>query len=326
MKKLISLTLILIVAIGCLFTGCTGGKEKIVIWTSGEDYKNEHYLARLEEQFPDYDITLEYMSSSTIAAKIKEEGALSECDIILSQEYSYLDMCEDVLVELTDFDFSPFLDDIVPASKKYSPELRNGGCIIVNKTILAQNNLEAPKSYNDLLDAKYKKLIAMPNPASSGTGYMFLRQLVNQWGESEAFDYFSKLTANIWQYTSSGSGPVNAIVQGEVAIGLGMTAQAVVEKNNGVDLEIIFFEDGSPFSMYGNAIVKKEEVRASVTEVFNFLSTTLVKENNDLFNPEQIFKDHLPEVKGFPKNIAYGDMSNSTITEKERLLKKWTFA
>ena len=72
---------------------------------------------------------------------------------------------------------------------------------------------------------------------------MFLRQLTNEWGEDEAFSYFEKLTENILQYTSSGSGPVNALVQGEAAIALGMTSQAVVEINNGVDLDILFYDD-----------------------------------------------------------------------------------
>lgn len=102
-----------------------------------------------------------------------------------------------------------------------------------------------PASYDDLLDEKYKKLISMPNPASSGTGYMFLRQFTNEWGEDEAFAWFDQFTENVLSYTSSGSGPINALVQGEVGIGLGMTSQAVVEINEGVtDLEILFFAEG----------------------------------------------------------------------------------
>lgn len=42
--------------------------------TSGEDYKNEYYLTESQKKFPDYDITLEYMNTSSIAAKILAEG------------------------------------------------------------------------------------------------------------------------------------------------------------------------------------------------------------------------------------------------------------
>ena len=154
---------------------------------------------------------------------------------------------------------------------------------------------------------------------------MFLRQLTNEWGEDAAFEWFDGLSKNILQYTSSGSGPVNALVQGEAAIGLGMTAQAVTEKNEGVDLEIVFFEEGSPFSMYGNAIVKKSAERPEVLKVFEYLSTDLAKENNTLYFPDQIFKGYAPEIEGFPTNIPYGDMSNDTHEEKERLLQRWAY-
>lgn len=300
--------------------------NSIVIWTSGEDYKNEFYLTSLQEKFPDYDFTLEYMNSSAIAAKVTEEGENCQCDIILSEEYGYLTMCEDYLAELNDIDFDQFLDEIVPASHKYTPEVKNGGCIILNPAVLEDAGVPAPTSYEDLLDPQYEGLISMPSPASSGTGYMFLRQLTNEWGEDKAFDYFEKFTDNVLQYTSSGSGPVNALVQGEVGIGLGMTSQAVVEINDGVDLEIVFFEEGSPYSMYGNAVLAASADRDCVMEAFNYLATELCMQDNDLYFPDQIFKDHIAQVDGFPTDIPYGDMSNDTLPEKERLLEKWTFS
>lgn len=304
--------------------GCQS-KTKIVIWTSGEDYKNDYYITELRKKFPEYNIQLEYMGSSTIAAKVIAEGDRCTADIIVSEEYGYLYKCEDYLLELTDFDFSVFLDDIV-TSNKFTPELKNGGCVIINSAVLSAKNLPVPTSYAELTDDKYKGLISMPDPASSGTGYMFLRQLTNEWGEDEAFAWFEKLADNVLSFTSSGSGPVNALKQGEVGIGLGMTSQAVHEINEGVNLEIKFFEEGSPFSMYGNAILKKSADKEGIMDVFEYIAIDLCKGSNTLFFPDQIFKDFVPELDGYPKNIKYGNMKNDTLAEKERLLAKWTFA
>ncbi len=307
--------------------GCSGsGSQKIVIWTSGEDYKNEFYLNSLREKFPDYDITLEYMTSSNIAAKISEEGDNAQVDIVCSEEYGYLYMIEDKLAALDDFDFSVFLDDIVPESKKFTPEVKNGGCIVINRKVLEDKGVPVPESYQDLLDPKYKGLISMPSPASSGTGYMFLRQLVNEWGEDKAFEYFEKFSENVLQYTSSGSGPVNALVQGEVGIGLGMISQAVVEINEGVPLEILFFDEGAPYSMYGNAMLQKSASRPEVKAVFEYLATELCKQDNERYFPDQIYKDYTPKVEGFPASVKYGNMANDTLEEKERLLQKWIFS
>lgn len=328
-KRIFSTMLALVFCVGVL-SGCGSNKnaesKDVVIWTSGEDYKNEYYLNSLRERFSNYNITLEYMNSSTIAAKVKEEGDKAAVDIICSEEYGYLYMIEDQLAVLEDFDFSVFLDDIVPESRKFTPELKNGGCVILNKKVLEDKGAAIPTSYEDLLDPQYKGLISMPSPASSGTGYMFLRQLVNEWGEEEAFAFFERFSENVLQYTSSGSGPVNALVQGEVGIGLGMTSQAVVEISEGVDLDIAFFEEGSPFSMYGNAMMSKSAGRQAVKDVFNYLATDLCKGDNERYFPDQIYKDFAPTVEGFPKNIHYGDMSNDTLAEKERLLSRWSFS
>ena len=78
--------------------------------------------------------------------------------------------------------------------------------------------------------------------------------------------------------------------------------------------------------MYGNAVLSKSADRQAVMDVFHYLATDLCKGNNEKFFPEQIYKDFAPVVEGFPTNIRYGDMSNDTLAEKERLLAKWTFS
>lgn len=329
MKKISTVILVGLLAVSSL-SGCqsnsSGDDNHIVIWASGEDYKNEFYLTGLQEKFPEYTFELEYMNSSTIAAKVLAEGENCECDIICSNEYGYLEMCGEYLADMSTFDYSLFLDEIVPESKKYTPECKNGGCIIINTEVLNERGLDVPESYDDLLDPQYKGLISMPSPSSSGTGYMFLRQLTNEWGEDEAFAYFEKLTENILQYTSSGSGPVNALVQGEVAIGLGMTSQAVVEKNEGAPLEILFFEEGSPYSMYGYAMLADSAERECVANAYSYLAIDLCRGNNETYFPDQIFKDSTVQIDGFPTDVKYGNMVNDTLSEKERLVEKWIFS
>jgi iron(III) transport system substrate-binding protein len=165
----------------------------------------------------------------------------------------------------------------------------------------------------------------MPSPKASGTGYTFLKSLVNAWGEEDALAYFDKLTPNILQYTSSGSGPVNALIQGEVAIGLGMIGQAVTQINEGAPLQIVYFEEGSPFSLYGQAIIEGKQERECVKEVFDFLVNVYSYELNEKFFPEQIFTDKIYEVENYPTDVHYADMSNNTNVDKERILERWVY-
>lgn len=312
-------------AVGCVASGCSAGKENtVVIYTSAEDYRCEYMQKRLDKEFPDYDIVIEYMPTGNHAAKLVAEGLNTDCDISYDLDYAYLQQLEakGYLADLSSYNFDIYEEDTVK-SDKFIIECRNGGSIILNTKVLKEKNLPEPTSYQDLLKTEYKDLISMPSPKSSGTGYMFLKNLVNAWGEAEAFEYFDKLSKNILSFTSSGSGPVNALKQGEVAVGLGMTAQAVLKLNEGAPLKVLYFEEGSPFSLYGQAIIKGKEEKKAVKEVFDFLIDVYAYENNEKFFSEKIFKDKSYTLENFPQNITYGDMKNDTIEEKERLLNKW---
>lgn len=325
-SRAIALMLTIVTVIGLALTGCGNSKEKVLIYSSGEDYKIEFLNQRLAQEFPEYDITVEYMSTGNHAAKLLSEGTATECDITHDLEYGYMEQLDEkgVFADLSAYDQSIYVEDAVQ-SDNYLVECRSGGAIIINTEVLKEKKLEKPTRYEDLLNPEYKGLISMPNPKASGTGYMFLKSLVNAWGEKEALEYFDKLTPNVLQYTSSGSGPVNALIQGEVAVGLGMTGQAVTQINEGAPLKILYFEEGSPYSMYGQAIIKGKEQRESVKKVFDFMINTFTAESAEKFFPEKIYKDKDFDVKNYPKNIVYSDMSNSGIDEKNKLLDAWKY-
>lgn len=324
--KITAIFLAVFMLLPAVLSGCGQNKELVVIYTSIEEYVIDDLSARLEEAFPEYKIKIEYMSTGNHAAKLLAEGTSTDCDITYDLEYAYLTQLaqNNLLADLSSYDQNIYVSDTV-VSNNYLVHLRNSGAVILNTEVLKQKNLPEPTSYADLLKPEYANLISMPSPKSSSTGYMFLKNLVNAWGEAEAFEYFDKLSQNILQYTSSGSGPVNALVQGEVAIGLGMTAQGVLRINEGEPLKIVYFEEGAPFTLYGQAIVAGKEEREAVKKVFDFMVNTYGYEFNEKFYPEQIFKDKTYTVKNYPQNINYADMSNNTIDEKNRLLDKWKY-
>jgi len=326
MKKHYKSLIFLLIIVSVFFAGCGEAKERVVIYTTAEDYIVEDMIKRLDAEFPEYDIVLEYFSTGNHAAKLMAEGKNSECDISYELEYGYMEQLSraGILADLSEYDTSIYSEDAT-SSNDYLVQCRIGGAIVFNTDLLKEKELAEPTCYEDLLKPEYKGLISMPNPKSSGTGYVFLKSLVNTWGEEKAFQYFDKLTPNILQYTTSGAGPVNALIQREAAIGLGMTSHAVIQINEGSPLKVVFFEEGSPFTLYGMGIVAGKEDKPAVKAVFDFLVNTYSYELNEKFFPEQMFKDKTYVVENYPENINYADMSNNTIEEKERLLAKWAY-
>ena len=322
--------IVFLIAVFCLSVSCSQSDKvdgSVIIYTSTEDFRTDHMQELLKAKFPDYDIVVEVLSTGNHAAKIKAEGTSTEADILLNLETSYMKNLEEYFADLSSFDISPFLPELIPASKKYLPWDKSSGAIVINRDKITSMGLPVPSSYQDLLNPVYKGLISMPNPKSSATGYMFYASLVIAWGEGAALDYFDKLAENILQFTTSGSGPVNALIQEEVVIGLGMTITATSAINNkGVPLEMLFFKEGAPYNTSSMAIIKGKENRPVVRELFEFAMTTLNREDKELFCPEAIYKDQTNNIPNYPRNISYADMTRAYDSDfKEKLLEKWKY-
>jgi iron(III) transport system substrate-binding protein len=319
----------LLLCLGLLvFAGCSKKQDnQVIVYTCTEDFRTEHMQQLLTGQFPSYDITIQVLTTGNCAAKLKAEGASTEADIVLNLETAYLEGLTGVFADLSSFDSSEFLPELIPSHRKYLPWDKSSGAVVISRKKLEERGLPAPGSYRDLLDPLYQGLLSMPNPKTSGTGYMFLKGLVNAWGEDAAYDYFDGFAENVLQFTSSGSGPVNALIQGEALIGLGMTITATEAINNrGADFEMIFFEEGAPSVTTGMGIVKGKETRAAVQEVFKFAITKLVKDDKELYCPEPVLRNQVNTIPHYPKNIPYMDMTGINDTaEKERLLARWKY-
>ncbi len=305
-----------------------GGKESIVICSSAEQFRNDALQKQLHDRFPEYNVVVMYMSTGKAAAKIYAEKENSEVDILIALETGYLDKIKDSLADISGISRIPYLEGLAPADNHnlWVSWERQAGAIVVNREVLDKYGLEAPTSYADLLKPEYKGLVAMPDPKSSGTGYFFYKSWVNTMGEDGALEYVDQLYGNLKQFTESGSGPIKLLKQGEVAVGLALTFQAVNEINAGQPLEIIFPETGSPYSLTGSAVIKGHTEKPGVQEVFDFIANEFIVYDKENFSPEAVFEGQHNQIPHYPQNIQYADMHGiQDIQEKERLLDLWKY-
>jgi iron(III) transport system substrate-binding protein len=321
-------TMAIAVALAAVTVSCKkADSNNVIIFTSTEDFRTVHMQQLLDERFPDYNITLQVLSTGNHAARVRAEGTSTEADILVNLETGYLEGLTDVLADISSFGYDEFLPDLVPPQHHYLPWDKSSGAIVIDRGKLAQLGLPVPATYRELLDPAYKGLISMPNPKTSGTGYMFLVSLINAWGEDAAFTYFDALAENILQFTTSGSGPVSALIQGEVAIGLGMTLTAVQEINRrNLNYDLLYFGEGAPSITTGMAIIRGREERPAVREVFAFVMDKVVKDDKELYSPEPIFRDQPNNIPNYPRNIPCADMAGVyDLALKERLLARWKY-
>lgn len=320
MKKKI---LIIILTITLLITGCSSNKDRIVIYTSMEEERNQVLKEQLKEKFPDIDVVVQYMATGNSAAKIKNEGTNVEADIVLDLETAHMVNVQDKFADLSNFDKSIYLDG-VNTTDNYLIWTKYTMNLIIDKDYFKKHNLKVPQTYEDLLKKEYKDLIAMPDPKTSGTGYGFYLNVVNIMGEENAITYFKKLKNNLREFTTSGSGPTNLLKQGEMAIALGMTAQGVGAINEGYNFEIIELESGSPYNTTSCGIIKGRENKENVMRVFEWLINDYGRYDKENYMPDIILKNQNNKIKNYPNNLKDANMSGiDSVKVKEELTKKW---
>ncbi|MEG0314796.1 MAG: extracellular solute-binding protein [Erysipelotrichaceae bacterium] len=324
MKKLF----ISIVMITVLLTSVVAKNDQdtIIIYSSLEQFRGDALQEQLKEKFPELNAYVMYVPTAKSAAKISVEGTGSDADILLGVETAYLEKVQDSLADTSSYTKLDYLDELDNINNKYVVWERQAGSIIVNNAVIKKHNLPVPKTYDDLLNPIYKNLIAMPDPKSSGTGYFFYKNLVNVKGEAGALEYIDKLSKNVKTFTESGSGPVKLLKQGEIAIGLGLTFQAVDEFNKGNDFTIIEPEYGSPYSLTGAGIIKGREKDEDIMRVYDFIINDFLVYDKENFSPEKVLKEQTNKMENYPKDIKYANMKGiESISAKEHLLSVWKF-
>lgn len=326
MKK--GLIFLLLLTLLFTFLADYGGKESIVICASTEQYRNDALQEQLAERFPEYNIIVMYMSTGKAAAKVYAEGTGTEIDMLVGLETGYLHKISENLADISGLSNIPYMEGLTPEDNDnlWVTWERQAGAIVVNTEILAKYGLDAPESYEDLLKPEYKGLVAMPDPKSSGTGYFFYKNWVNLWGDERALQYVDTLYGNLKQFTESGSGPIKLLRQGEAAIGLALTFQAVSEINDGQPFRILYPPEGSPYSLTGSAIISGHENKEGVKEVYDYIIHQFLIYDKQQYSPEIIYEGQTIALENYPEDISYADMTGiQDDKEKERLLALWKY-
>ncbi|MGA9397079.1 MAG: ABC transporter substrate-binding protein [Anaerolineaceae bacterium] len=127
-----------------------------------------------------------------------------------------------------------------------------------NTNWLAANpGVEAPTSWDDLLKPEFTGQIMVAHPSTSGTSYTALATILQLKGEEAGWEYLKKYAGQMAQFTKSGAAPAKFVGQGEAAVAIVFSHDAVNEiDNNGMPLVITFPKEGTGYEIGSMGIVK----------------------------------------------------------------------
>jgi iron(III) transport system substrate-binding protein len=199
-----------------------------------------------------------------------------------------------------------------------------------NEKLLKEKNLPVPETWKDLGDPKYKGLVAMPNPNTSGTGYVMMTTIVQVYGDEQGFVLLKAIHKNVAQYTRSGGDPSLLAGRGEVAIGVSFANDVVERVRKGFSLRFVAPRDGTGYEIGALSLVKGAPNRESGLRLIDW---ALEPENQKLGpqNGEIDMQSHTktpvdPDVPRFEdaKVIAYDFGKYGTPAVRDGLIKRWT--
>ncbi|MDD2979729.1 MAG: extracellular solute-binding protein, partial [Hespellia sp.] len=279
MKRIVVLAMAAMLAVtaltGCVTkaegqTGSTAAVEDsdenvLNVYTALEDEQVADYLTEFKEQNPDVTVNITRESTGVITSKLLAEKDNPVADVVWGlSATSLLVLAQDGMLDA----YAPEgVDRILPEFKDDAEVPTWVGidawetAFIVNKEVLKSKGIDTvPQSYEDLLDPKYKGLIAMSNPASSGTGLLTVNGILNLYGDDEGWDYLDKLHENVAVYLHSGSQPAKSTAAGEYGIGVSFGYRCIQSAEEvGSDIcEAVFPAEGSGWDLEANALIKKD--------------------------------------------------------------------
>ena len=311
-------------------TGQALAATELTVYTAVEAEDLKRYAEAFNEDYPDIEIKWVRDSTGIITAKLLAEKNNPQADVVWGLAATSLLLMKG----------EGMLEAYAPEGlEKLDPKFRDAAnppywtgmdawvaAICVNTVEAGKYNLPTPTSWNDLTKPVYKGHLAMPNPNSSGTGFLDVSSWIQMFGQTGGWEFMDKLHENISHYTHSGSKPCKQAAAGEVPIGISFAFRGAKSKAAGAPLEIVIPTEGIGWDMEATAIMRGT---SKLDAAKKLVTWSITEKANQLYN-EGYAVVAIPgiakPVLHFPEGITEAMIKNDfefAAANRERILKEW---
>lgn len=311
----------------------TAQADQITAYTSLEEDDVAAYLAALAADHPGLTVNVLRLSTGDLAARMLAESANPQHDVIWGWAVTH--MVDPRIMEM--------IEPYAPAGIERVPERFRDpdnhwvattgymAAFCVNNEVLQRKGLPMPTSWQDLLDPAFEGEVVMPNPASSGTGYLQIASILQMKGEEEGWKFLQDLDRNIAQYIKSGSRPCNAASQGEYAVGASFAMRAIKNIEEGYPITMVIPSEGAGHELEANALMKHAKNKEAAKQFLDWLiSDNAVNTYRQRIEIVTVPVGEMPasfREAGLPADVSsvlFPMDYDWSARERERILAQWT--
>lgn len=312
--------------------GVANADTELTVYTAFEADQLKEYQQAFNEDHPDIQINWVRDSTGIVTAKLLAEKENPQADVVWGLAATSLMLLNDEgMLE----PYAPkgletlspkFKDSANPPSWVGQDAYAAG--IAFNIYEAEAKKLPQPTSWKDLTNPVYKGYIVMPNPNSSGTGFLMVSSWLQQFGEKEGWAFMDALHENIGVYTHSGSKPAKMAGSGEFPIGFSFDYRIAAEKSKGAPIEVIFPSEGLGWELEAGALMKGTDKKEAAQTLLDWAAS---RDAMELYN-KNFALVALPGVAEPVENLPAPDKLEGMLIDndftwaaknRERILAEW---
>lgn len=251
---------------------CTKNNNQNTIWIYTSMYKDtvNDIQPLLEKDFPGVKFQFYQAGSEEVAAKVQAESMTGkiQADLLLSSDRFWY---EDLAAKDKLTSYNPANSDKVPEDFKHPKSFYTAASIPV--MVIAYNSevisdKDAPKSFKELADDKWKDKVSMGSPLASGTAFTSVAFLEKKYG----WDFFKNLRKNNFIAEGGNSGVIRRLQSKERPIGI-VLLENVFRLKEDQRIKWLIPTDGAIIQSNILAIVKKDKDQSLEKKIADWMYT-----------------------------------------------------
>lgn len=306
-------------------------KTDLLVYTAVEADELKKFKTAFEADYPDVNIKWVRDSTGIITSKLLAEKENPKADIVWG-------VAATSLLQLVHHNyFQPYapkglekLDkayyDTTGKTPLWVGQRAYVAAVCFNTVEAAKYKLPMPASWADLTKPVYKGHVIMPNPNSSGTGFLDVSSWIQMMGEDKAWTFMDALHENIARYTHSGSKPCKLAAKGEIPIGISFAYRGAKSKSAGAPIEVIAPSEGLGWDLEAFGIVSNTKNLKAAQALADW---SVTKKANEIYNEEYAvvaMPGVAKPVENFPADVGKKMIKNDFLwagSNRSRILDEW---
>lgn len=282
----------------------------VTIYTALEDQEVEAYIAAAQAALPDITFNVLRLSTGDVGARIIAEAGNPQADVIWGFALTNMlnpaiyDQLAPYAAEGVDSLGEQFRDE----GERWFAPVGYMGAFCVNLPRLEQLGAPMPTSWADLTNPAYEGEVVMPDPGSSGTGYLQIAAILQGMGEEAGWALIQEIDTNMAQYTTSGSRPCRMAQTGEYAIGASLSLTAIQGIDEGYPIEMVIPSDYAGFELEANGLMagarNPDDAKRFLDWTLSEGAAAVYSEYKDLVTLPGVPRSERLEAAGFPEDLS----------------------